>query len=317
MELYFLGTAAGLPTRQRNVSSVALNLMTERGTVWLFDIGEGTQHQMLKSPLKPGKLEFIFITHLHGDHIFGLPGLLTSRSYQGGTQPLTIYGPVGIRKFVEVALSISQSHLDYDLQVREFHEGIIYEDQQFRVTSTLLEHRIESYGFRIEEKNIPGTLDHERLQKEGVIPGPIYARLKLGETVRMPDGTVLDGKQYTFPPIPGRTIVISGDTRPCEQELTLAYRADVLVHEATYMHNRLDQAVQYFHSTATHAANLAHQAEVGTLILTHISSRYQDDQVGSLLEEARIIFPNSHVAEDFWSFPIPRKIEKGQPRHEP
>jgi ribonuclease Z len=316
VELYFLGTAAGLPTRQRNVSSIALNLMTERGTVWLFDIGEGTQHQMLRSPLKPGRLEYIFITHLHGDHLFGLPGFLTSRSYQGGTQPLTIYGPVGIRKFVEVALSISQSHLDYELQVKEFDEGVVYEDHQFRVISCKLEHRIESYGFRIEEKNIPGTLDHERLQKEGVVPGPIYARLKLGEKVRLLDGTVLDGKEYTFPPIPGRTIVISGDTRPCEQELALAYRADVLVHEATYRHERLDQAIQYFHSTATHAANLALRAEVNTLIMTHISSRYQDNQVNSLLEEARTIFPNSHVAEDFWSFSIPRKIEKGQPDDE-
>lgn len=306
MELYFLGTGAGLPTRSRNVTSIALNLMSERGTVWLFDAGEGTQHQMLRSPIKPGKLEHVFITHLHGDHIFGLPGLLTSRSYQGGESPLTVFGPPGIRKFIETSLSLSGSHLDYELKLVEIEEGLVFEDDQFRVTVAKLEHRIDSYGYRIEEKDLPGALNSEKLKAEGIKPGPLYARLKRGESVELPDGRIIHGKDYVGESVKGRTIVICGDTRICEKEVELARHCDVLVHEATYMHERADKAHAYYHTTATQAANLALQANVRSLILTHLSSRYQDDRVHELLEEARSIFPNSHVAEDFWSFPVRR-----------
>ncbi|TLS50156.1 ribonuclease Z [Paenibacillus antri] len=309
MELYFLGTGAGMPTRGRNVTSVALNLMPERGTVWLFDAGEGTQHQMLRSPIKPGKLEFIFITHLHGDHLYGLPGLMTSRSYQGGDEPLTLFGPPGLRRFVETAFEVSGAHLDYEVRVREFEEGVVFEDEQFRVTAAKLEHRIDSYGFRIVERDTPGALDSARLTAEGFRPGPQYARLKRGETVTMPDGRTIDGRAYLGPELKGRTVAVFGDTRPCGSELELARGADVLVHEATYMHEKADNAHKYYHTTATQAAVLAAEAGVGALILTHLSSRYQDEAVHRLLEEARAIFPRSHVAEDFWSYVIPRRAE--------
>lgn len=308
MELYFLGTGAGMPTRKRNVTSIALNLMPERGKVWLFDAGEGTQHQILRSPIRPGKMEHLFITHLHGDHIYGLPGLLTSRSYQGGEEPLTIFGPPGIRKFVETALDISGAHLIYEVKIEEIAEGLVFEDHQFRVTAAKLEHRIDSYGYRIVERDLPGALDSTRLVSEGVKPGPHYARLKRGETVTLPDGRVVDGRHYISAPTKGRTVAIFGDTRPCSGELELARGADVVVHEATFKHELLDNAHKYFHCTATQAASLALEAGAGTLILTHISSRYQDESVHELLEEARAIFPHSHVAEDFWSYAVPRQI---------
>lgn len=307
MELFFLGTGAGMPSRKRNVTSVALNLLQERGTVWLFDVGEGTQHQMLRSHVKPGRLEYIFITHLHGDHLYGLPGMLTSRSYQGGEDPLTIFGPRGIRTFVETALAVSGAQLDYTLNIAEIEEGTVLDDESWTVTAAKLEHRIESYGFRIAEKDAPGRLDIGKLEAEGVRPGPHYAVLKRGETVVLPDGRMLDGAKYVGAPLRGRTVVIFGDTRPCESAIRLARGADVLVHEATYMHERSDQAHRYYHSTALQAALLAKEAGAGSLILTHLSSRYQDEGVHSLLEEARVIFPNAHVAEDLWSFSVPRK----------
>jgi len=296
-----------MPTRKRNVSSIALNLMAERGTVWLFDAGEGTQHQMLRSPIKPGKLEMLFITHLHGDHVFGVPGLLTSRSYQGGEGPLKVFGPPGIRQFVEMALELSGSHLDYELEITEIEEGVVYEDGMFRVTAAKLEHRIDSYGYRIEECDAPGALDSQKLRSEGIPPGPMYARLKKGESIELPDGRVIQGKDYLGQPLKGRTVAIFGDTRTCENQIVLAQNCDVIVHEATYMHERVEKARLYYHTTATQAANLALKANVGSLILTHLSSRYQDESVHHLLEEARTIFPNSHVAEDFWSYTIPRK----------
>ena len=307
MELYFLGTGAGMPTRRRNVTSIALNLLPERGTIWLFDAGEGTQQQMLRSPIRPGRVEFIFVTHLHGDHIYGIPGLLTSRSYLGGTEPLTIFGPPGIRRFVETALEVSDANLVYRIEIREIEEGTVYEDDQFLVTATKLEHRIDSYGYRIVERDKPGALDSERLVREGIPPGPLFARLKRGETVVLPDGRTIDGQEYLGAPVKGRTIAIFGDTRPCEQELELAKGADVLIHEATYMHERVENARKYYHYTALQAATLADRAGVGALIMTHISSRYQDDGLHRLLEEARVVFPNSHVAEDFWSYPVMRK----------
>jgi ribonuclease Z len=298
-----------MPTRKRNVSSVALNLMSERGTVWLFDAGEGTQQQMLRSPIKPGKLEHLFITHLHGDHLYGLPGLLTSRSYQGGEDPLTIFGPPGIKRFVDTVLGLSGAHVDYELHVQEIGEGLLFEDEQFIVTTAMLEHRVDSYGFRIVEKDSLGALNSGKLTAEGLKPGPLYAQLKRGEKVTLPDGRVLDGKIYLNAPVKGRTVAVFGDTRPCESELALARGADVLVHEATYMHERAENAFKYYHSTATQAAALAKEAGAGALIMTHLSSRYQDESIHHLLEEARAIFPNAHVAEDFWSFKVLRDHE--------
>jgi ribonuclease Z len=307
MELYFLGTGAGLPSKHRNVSSVALLLHAERGSFWLFDVGEGTQHQLMRSPLKPAKLEYVFITHLHGDHVFGLPGLLTSRSHQGGQTPVRIFGPAGTRTFVMTALDISETRLDYALEFEEVGDGWRYEDDQCIVHAHVLEHRITSYGYRIEEKAQHGMLDAARLRSLGLEPGPLYARIKRGETVVLPDGTHIDGKTYCSPPIPGRIVTICGDTRPCDAVVSLARDADVLVHEATYAHERAEQAKVYYHATAREVALMAKEAHVQTLIMTHISSRYQEEQLPELRAEALDIMPSSYVAEDHWSYVIPRK----------
>ncbi|MBO0995308.1 ribonuclease Z [Bacillus sp. SD088] len=299
MELLFLGTGAGIPAKQRNVSSLAFMLLQERNAVWLFDCGEATQHQILHTSLKPGKIEKIFISHLHGDHIYGLPGLIGSRSFQGGTTELTIYGPKGIRDFIEISLSVSQTRLRYPLTIVEIEEGHIFEDDQFLVETAFLDHGIPSFGFRITERDLPGTLDSARLKAKGIPPGPIYKQLKMGETVQLDNGETVSGLDYLGPDIRGRIITILGDTRPCENALQLAENADVLVHEATFAAGNEEMAAEYFHSTTTQAAKIAKQAGVQELILNHISSRYLTADWEQLVKEARSIFQNTQLSNDF------------------
>lgn len=305
MNLLFLGTGAGVPAKLRNVSALALMLLEERNAVWLFDCGEATQHQILHTALKPRKIEKIFITHLHGDHIFGLPGLLGSRSFQGGTSPLTLYGPPGIRQFVESALQVSGTHLKYPLSIVEIEEGLVFSDDQMIVEAAELNHAVASYGFRITEKDRPGVLDAERLQKAGISPGPIYRRLKNGEDVELEDGSVIHGVDFVGEPQKGRVVTILGDTRPCEQAVELARDADMLVHEATFSAGNEEMAYEYFHSTTVQAAHIALRAGAKSLCLTHISSRYGKEEWNLLQKEAQDIFPNSLVVTDFSAVPIP------------
>ncbi|AKM19571.1 Ribonuclease Z [[Flavobacterium] thermophilum] len=306
MELLFLGTGAGVPAKERNVSSVALQLLDERGATWLFDCGEATQHQILHTAIRPRRIEHIFITHLHGDHLFGLPGLLGSRSFQSGETPLTVFGPKGIRAFVETALSVSGTRLRYELNIAEIEEGVIFDDERFQVIAKRLDHGMLSYGFRVVEKDLPGPLLVERLQALGVRPGPIYQQIKQGKTVMLDDGTVIDGREFVGPPQKGRIVAVLGDTRFCEAAIELARDADVVVHEATFAAAEQRLAHDYFHSTTTDAAEVARRAGAKRLILTHISSRYQGEAALRLVAEARSVFPNTELAVDFASFSIPR-----------
>ncbi|CAH0345641.1 ribonuclease Z [Bacillus sp. CECT 9360] len=305
MDFVFLGTGAGMPAKARNVSSIALQLLEERGAVWLFDCGEATQHQILKTPVKPGKIEKIFITHLHGDHIFGLPGLLGSRSFQGGTDELTVYGPAGIEEFITTSLRVSGTHLKYPLKIVEITEGIVFEDEQFTVTALPLDHGIMCLGYRIVEHDRPGSLLIDKLRSEGVKPGPAFKALKKGETVRLEDGRVLHGTDYLNPPQKGRIITILGDTRTCDNALILAGDADYLIHEATFSKHEPEMAHDYYHSTTTQAAQTAKQANAKQLILTHISSRYTEEDAKMLTAESREIFPETVIAEDLLSIKIP------------
>lgn len=305
MEITFLGTGAGVPAKTRNVSAIALQLLDERSTWWLFDCGEATQHQLLKSTLKPGKIEKIFISHLHGDHIFGLPGLLSSRSFQGGDTTLTVYGPKGIRSFIETSLRVSQTHLSYPLVIKEITPGIVFQDEQFKVETALLSHGIDSYGFRIEETDKIGKLDVVALKALGIKPGPIFKDIKEGKTVTLADGTTVVGKDFVGESVKGRVVTILGDTRPTENSVKLAHRANVLVHEATFEADKSKMARAYFHSSTTQAATIAVKANVKHLLLTHISSRYLYDDLKKLVREAREVFEATDIADDFMTFDVP------------
>lgn len=304
LDILFLGTGAGIPAKLRNVTSIALKLLEERKSIWLFDCGEATQHQILHTSLKPRKLEKIFITHLHGDHIFGLPGLLGSRSFQGGDTTLTIYGPKGIKNFIEVSLRVSETHLQYPLIIEEISDGIIFEDDQFVVEAATLDHAVHSYGYRITEKDRIGTLDAVKLKEDGIAPGPIYAKLKNGESVYLEDGRLIHGKDYVGPNQKGKIVTILGDTRPCENAIRLAQQADLLIHEATFAGDSEEMAHNYFHSTTIQAAKVAYKANVKNLCLTHISSRYGKGDWQQLIEEAKTIFPQTVIAHDFMEVSI-------------
>ena len=309
MEVFFLGTGAGIPAKQRNVTSMVLKLLEERGSIWLFDCGEATQHQILHTSIKPRRIEKIFVTHLHGDHIYGLPGLLSSRSFQGGDSEVVLYGPKGLGNYINISLKVSQTYLKYPLKVVEIEEGVIFEDEQFIVEALLLEHGIPSYGYRIIEKDRPGTLLADLLLAAGVKPGPLYKRIKNGENITLEDGTVLEAKDFLGATQKGRVVAILGDTRICENAAILASEADLLVHEATFSKGEESLAYDYFHSTTLQAAEIAKRAGAKKLCLTHISSRYDREACKGLVEEARDIFPNTEIAEDFKEIDIP--LEKG------
>ena len=299
MEFYFLGTGAGMPSKQRNVSSIAL---LHPKMTWLFDCGEATQHQMLHSPIKPRKVSTIFITHLHGDHIFGLPGFISTRAALEGTTRLTIYGPKGLREWLEATLRVTGTYLRYPLDIIEVEAGQTYQQEGFRVTVEALEHRFLAYGYRIEGEEEKGALLVEALQELGIPSGPLYRRIKQ-DSMFVFDGVEYQSADFLGTPKPGVKLAILGDTIPCAGSIRLAQEVDVLVHEATFADSEEDHAGRFGHSTARQAAEIARQARAKKLLLTHISARYVD-QEQRLEAEAREVFQESYLMMDHQSVVI-------------
>ncbi|MCM3738798.1 ribonuclease Z [Oceanobacillus luteolus] len=304
MEITFLGTGAGVPSKGRNVSAIALHLLQEENHIWLFDCGEATQHQILHTTIKPRKINKIFITHLHGDHIFGLPGLLSSRSFQGGEDTVTVYGPEGIKEFIKTALHVSKSHLNYPISIVEIKDGTIIDEDNFTIYVKELEHGIPSFGFRIVEKDAPGELLVEKLKAQGIPSGPLYGEIKKNEQVHTKEFGTLYRENFIGPDKKGKIITILGDTRYNQNFTTFIENSDLLIHEATFNAEQKDLAYRYFHSTTEQAAMLAKEGNVKHLIITHISSRYLEQDHDDLLKEARNIFPNTDLAMDFYHFKI-------------
>ena len=308
MEIQFLGTGAGVPSKMRNVSSIALKLLDELNEVWMFDCGEATQQQILHTTIRPRKVKKIFITHLHGDHIFGLPGFLSSRSFQGGEDEVVVYGPKGIKLYIETSLKVSQSKLAYPIKYVEIEEtGLLFENNKFEVYVEKLDHGITSYGYRIVEKDLPGELQADKLRELGVPNGPLFGKLKRGETIELENGQVINGQDYISKPVKGRVVAIFGDTRQTPTEKILAQDADVIVHESTFEAGEGRMARRYFHSTTHDAARLAKECNAKQLYLTHISSRYVGSSLKMLEAEAREIFPQTKVVKDLDNFVISLK----------
>lgn len=313
MKIVFLGTSSGVPTKSRNVSSVALRL-PQRAEVWLFDCGEGTQHQLLRSEIKSSQIRRIFITHMHGDHIFGLMGLLASIGLAGPSQTVDIYGPEGLENYLRACTKYSCTHLGIGTRVY-IHTvpplgGLIYEDAEFTVSCLPLKHRIPAYGYRVSEKDRPGTFNLAKAKQLNIPPGPVYGQLKQGKTVKLKDGRILHGKDFCGEPEIGRKFVYCTDTVFCDAAVDLAQDADVLIHEATFAHQDAKLAFERLHSTSTMAAQVALLAQVKRLIITHFSPRYAPGnvlQIHNLLAEAQAIFPNTFLAHDFLTYEIPRR----------
>jgi ribonuclease Z len=312
MEITFLGTSSGVPTRSRNVSSVALRL-PQRAEVWLFDCGEGTQHQIQRSQIKVSQIRRIFITHMHGDHIFGLMGLLASCGLAGNPQQIDIYGPAGLSDYLQACSRYSQTHFSYPIKVHKHRPGVIYEDDEYIVKSQRLEHRVTAFGYRVEEKDRPGHFDVEKARSLGIPPGPIYGQLKQGKTITLADGRKISGKELVGPDRIGRKMAYCTDTIFCEGSVELAQDADVVIHEATFAHQDSQMAIDRLHSTSTMAAQVALAANAKTLLMTHFSPRYapgNELDLGDLLQEARAIFANTELAYDFFTYEVSPRTDE-------
>jgi len=316
LQITFLGTSSGVPTRSRNVSSIALRL-PQRSEVWLFDCGEGTQHQILRSDIKISQISRIFITHMHGDHIYGLMGLLASCGLAGNASRIDVYGPPKLGDYLRAAGRYSQTHFSYPVKVHTVQPGLVFEDEEYTVHCTELTHRVPAFGYRIAEKDRSGHFDVERAQALGIPPGPVYGRLKRGECVNLPDGRIINGNDLCGPTQIGRKFVYCTDTIYCDNSVDLAQDADVLVHEATFSHRDAELAYQRLHSTSTMAAQVALAAGVRQLIMTHFSPRYAPGNnvtLDDLLAEARAIFPATVMAHDFFTYDIPKRSAGAKPQ---
>ena len=315
MKVIFLGTSSGMPTLKRNVSSIAL-VFINKNKLWLWDCGEGTQQQIQKTSLKLSKLEKIFISHLHGDHVFGLPGLLASRGLRGGKnqQKVQIFGPEGLDKYLKETLNLTKTYIPYEIEIKiippNLSAGIIWEDEECIVRYTEVNHNIKTYAYSVEEKKDRYHFLIEKARRLNIPPGPIYRTLKEGKTVELLNGRIFQGKDFVGEIRKGRKIVFCGDTTYCKNLLYLAKGADLLIHEATFSQQEEDIAKRNFHSTTTIAAKVAKEAQVKQLILTHISPRYSSNNnklitaESSLLVEAQRVFPQIMLAEDFMEYEI-------------
>jgi ribonuclease Z len=247
---------------------------------------------------------------MHGDHIFGLMGLLASMGMAGDARGIDLYGPPSLNDYLQACVRYSRTHLSYPIKVHKHHKGIVYEDEELIVYCDRLEHRVPAYGYRVEEKERPGRFNLEKAKALGIPPGPIYGPLKQGGSVTLPDGRKIDGTQLCGVPQAGRKVAYCTDTIYCENAVELARDADVLIHEATFAHQDAQLAYQRLHSTSTMAARVALGAGVKQLLITHFSPRYTPGnpvEFRDLLKEARAIFPQTEMAHDFMDYEIPRR----------
>ena len=273
MKLTFLGTSAGKPTKERNVSALALEF--DQDNKWyLFDCGEGTQRQIMQSRLSTGKLDTIFITHMHGDHYYGLPGLLSTKKLDVALNPITVYGPQGIKKFLECALDVSEKHLKYTLNIIEYKPQEEFVFDKFSLKILPLIHSKESVAFYIKENDISNKLDEKKLRQIGLKPSPLYGELKRGKSIIF-NGKELNPKKFMLETIKGRTLIIAGDNSEPDILGKNLQNLDLLVHECTFTQEVYDNLSEKFlHTTAKDLGKTAQKWSVKNLIANHINPRY-------------------------------------------
>ena len=304
LRIIFLGTGGSLPTRNRNPSAIMIN---RKGELLLFDCGEGTQQQMMRAKTGMMSLSSIFITHLHADHFLGIPGLMQTMSFMGRKEPLLIYGPEGTREFTELFEALGYFNLKYEVRGIELKPGDLVEREEYVIRALKTEHNISSLGYALIENPRPGRFNREKAIELGIPPGPLFAKLQKRTPVEV-NGKLINPEDVMGAPRPGRTVVYSGDTRPCKSILEASRNADVLIHDGSFADEMADWAEESKHSTAGEVAALAKEAGVRKLILTHISSRYTDD-AEPILTDSKKIFENVIIAEDLMEIEIPYRSE--------
>lgn len=302
LRVTFLGTSAAIPTVSRNPSGIFVN---REGDRLLFDVGEGTQRQMMRSGTGFGVSD-VFLTHLHGDHVLGLPGLLQTWAFTDRTDPVTIHTPAGTRGRLRQFLFALEGEPGYPLTIEEVDPGTVaLRGDEYEVRGVATEHDTRSVGYALVEDDRKGRFDRERAEELGVPVGPHFSRLHKGEAVSLDDGTEVSPDEVVGPPRPGRTVVYTGDTRPTRRVARAAADADLLIHDGTFASDHRERAAETAHSTAREAAEIAAEAGARHLVLTHISSRYPGDADAHREEAAAAFDGTVSVAHDGLEIDVP------------
>ncbi len=294
LQLIFLGTGGSWPTVKRNVTSLAVK---RAGEILLFDCGEGTQRQFQKSQLSYMQITHLFITHFHGDHFLGIPGLIQTMQLNDRETPLHIYGPKGMIPLLNQLLQLGYFKPVYEIIVHELTSGEHIDLDGYTIETLAMDHGIPSLAYSLIEAKRPGRFNKPKALSLGIPEGPLFNKLQKGTAITLEDGTLVTPSMVLGPSRRGRKIVFSGDTRPTKNMISFAQDADVLIHEATFASDLEETALNYGHSTAAHAAEIAKKAKVKALYLTHISPRYMDYR--DIQDDAREIFAESYVPKDF------------------
>lgn len=307
-----LGTSAAIPAHGRHLSATALAWGPR---LLLFDCGEATQFRLAAAGLSALRVDAVFVTHLHGDHFFGLPGLLSTMAMQGRTAPLVLVGPEGLWRILDAIPSIGLSQPPFEIRYTSwpvegaraaFGKATVYEDDRLTVVARPIEHRVPCAGYRVEERPRPGNLDVAKARARGLTDWHDYRRLKAGEAVTAPDGSRVLPEDVVAPGPAPRSFAYVLDSRPCEGGRLLARGASLLIHDATFEEAFAARAVETGHSTAREAAEVARDAGAGRLLLTHFSARHAD--VVTLVEEARAIYPPTDAAVELAPVAIPEGV---------
>lgn len=305
LSIVLLGTSASRPTVERNVSSLAL---TREGDTLLFDCGEGTQRQMMRYGVSFA-LGDIFFTHFHADHVIGVIGLMRTMALQGRAEPLRLWGPRGAARHLKRAEQFGVDRITFPVEIHELDAGEQVKRGDYAIVTFGVDHGPgPAMGYALVESDRKGRFDPDRARELGIPEGPLWGRIHRGESVTLADGQVVASSQLVGPPRPGRTVVITGDTRPSENTIAAARDADLLVHEATFGDEEAERAVETGHSTAREAARVARQAGCRRLVLSHFSARYSRDT--ALLEaQAREEFADVTIGRDGMEISIPFRTD--------
>lgn len=305
LKIVFLGTSSARPTPKRNTAALAL---VYGGETILFDCGEGTQIQIMKSEVRASRFRAICLTHFHGDHVNGLPGLIGTMGLNGRRDPLELVAPRGTDRWLATLRQLGILNPSFRLGLID-HRGenadsdIVLRGANWRVRSCAADHRVPCVAFRFEEDDLPGRFDLDAARALGIPAGPLYGRLQRGESVELPDGRVINSEEVMGTTRRGRSVVYITDTRPTDALVSFAEGADLLIHEATYSDDEAAMAEERYHSTARQAAQVARDAGVAQLYLTHFSTRFA--ATSPLVAEARAVFPATKAAREFREIVLP------------